>query len=56
MNLQFLWMVGIGMVVFAERPGAGVYLGAAIIIVAGLWLIWDQVRPADRVAKAIPAE
>ena len=56
MNLQFLWMVGIGMVVFAERPAAGVYVGAAIIVLAGLWLIWDQARPAARSGAAIPAE
>lgn len=54
MNLQFLWMVGIGLLVFGEAPGAGVYLGAGIVIAAGLWLIWDQTRPVD--AKVVPAE
>ncbi len=41
MNLQFLWMVGIGMVVFGETPGMAVYVGAAIIILAGAWLVYD---------------
>jgi len=54
MNLQFLWMVGIGLVAFGERPWAGVYAGAAIVIVAGSWLVWDQARP--RPAPAMPAE
>ncbi|WP_397541487.1 DMT family transporter [Roseovarius salis] len=54
MNLQFLWMVGIGLVAFGERPGVGVFLGAAIVIAAGSWLVWDQARP--RAASAVPAE
>lgn len=57
MNLQFLWMVGIGLVVFGEMPGSGVYVGAAIIAGAGLWLIWEQARPGPRpAAAAVPAE
>lgn len=54
MNLQFLWMVGLGLVIFGEAPGTGVFIGAGIVIVAGLWLIWDQVRPVS--AKVVPAE
>ena len=54
MNLQFLWMVAIGAVAFGEWPAARVYLGAAILVVAGLWLIRDQARP--RQAAAVPAE
>lgn len=54
MNLQFLWMVAIGLVAFGERPGAGVLVGAFIIIAAGSWLVWDQTRP--RQAPAVPAE
>lgn len=55
MNLQFLWMVAIGIVVFGERPGPTVYLGAAIIIAAGVWLVRDEARPR-RAPAAHPAE
>ncbi len=55
MNLQFLWMVAIGVLAFGEQPGTGVYIGATIIIAAGCWLVWDQIRPrAPKVA--VPAE
>ncbi|MCZ4351432.1 DMT family transporter [Roseovarius aestuarii] len=62
MNLQFLWMVIIGAVVFGELPGAVVYLGAALVIAAGAWLIYDQAAPgpairrATRKASAVAAE
>lgn len=61
MNLQFLWMVALGMVVFGEVPGVMVFVGAAIIIAAGAWLIYDQAVPKPRVAvpakpRIMPAE
>lgn len=60
MNLQFLWMVAIGAVVFGEMPAPVVWLGAAIVIGAGAWLIFDQRsarRPrAARARRVIPAE
>ncbi|RKF17058.1 DMT family transporter [Roseovarius spongiae] len=62
MNLQFLWMVVIGALVFGEAPGPGVYLGAGIVIGAGAWLIYDQAAPAIALRRAarghaaIPAE
>ena len=55
MNLQFLWMVVIGALAFGEWPGAGVWLGAAIVVAAGTWLVWDQTRPRTP-AHAVPAE
>ena len=55
MNLQFVWMVMIGFVLFGEIPGPGVYLGAAIIILAGSWLVWDQAR-AEQTKRVVPAE
>lgn len=55
MNLQFLWMVAIGSLAFGERTGAGVFLGAALLIAAGAWLVWDQVRTHAPKA-AVPAE
>ncbi|MEM7597248.1 MAG: DMT family transporter [Pseudomonadota bacterium] len=56
MNLQFLWMVVIGAVAFGEVPGIGVYLGAAIIIGAGCWLVWDQTRGVSHPRRVVPAE
>jgi drug/metabolite transporter (DMT)-like permease len=56
MNLQFLWMVAIGAAVFGEVPGAALYLGAALVITAGAWLIYDQAFPGVDARKAMPAE
>lgn len=55
MNLQFLWMVLMGFVIFGEIPTIGVYLGAACIILASSWLVWDQTRMPAR-SRVIPAE
>ena len=55
MNLQFVWMVAIGAIAFGEETGPGVLLGAALLILAGSWLVWDQVRtPAPK--AVVPAE
>lgn len=54
MNLQFLWMLLIGFTVFGEVPESGVYVGAAIVILAGSWLVLDEAR--NRNTAAIPAE
>ena len=56
MNLQFLWMVAIGATVFGEVPGIALYLGAALVITAGGWLIYDQAFPGVEARKVIPAE
>ena len=45
MNLQFVWMVCLGAVVFGEVPAANIYLGVAIVIGSGVFLIWDQMQP-----------
>ncbi|MDC0343458.1 DMT family transporter [bacterium] len=45
MNLQFAWMVIIGALFFGEFPSAGTYLGVAIVMGSGLFLIWDQLSP-----------
>ncbi|KZY31164.1 hypothetical protein A3731_24100 [Roseovarius sp. HI0049] len=55
MNLQFLWMVAIGFVAFGETPWMGVFVGAAIVIAAGSWLVWDQTRPRQE-TRIVPAE
>jgi len=51
MNLQFVWMVVLGALGFGEWPGPGTFLGVAIVVGSGLFLVWDQVvqrpeRPA----------
>lgn len=56
MNLQFLWMVAIGFVAFGETPWMGVFVGAAIVIAAGSWLVWDQTRPRPEDTRIVPAE
>lgn len=48
MNLQFVWMVGIGVFGFGELPGVGAILGAALVIGSGLWLVADEALPARR--------
>ncbi|WP_146345211.1 DMT family transporter [Falsiphaeobacter marinintestinus] len=49
MNLQFVWMVGLGAVFFGEYPAANTYLGVAIVIGTGLFLVWDQfTKPEQR--------
>lgn len=45
MNLQFVWMVAIGALIFGEFPGASTFLGVAIVIGSGMFLVWDQFAP-----------
>ena len=52
MNLQFVWMVGLGAVFFGEMPAANIYLGVAIVIGSGVFLVWDQMQPEG--AAAVP--
>lgn len=42
MNLQFVWMVVLGVVFFGEYPATGTYFGVSIVIGTGLFLVWDQ--------------
>lgn len=42
MNLQFVWMVAIGLVVFDEVPGTGTIMGALLVVASGLWLIAEE--------------
>jgi drug/metabolite transporter (DMT)-like permease len=45
LNLQFVWMVGLGAVFFGEMPASNTYFGVAIVIATGLYLVWDQFSP-----------
>ena len=55
MNLQFVWMVLIGAVIFGEVPDMAVILGAGLMLAAGVWLVLDQSRAA-RPVMGMPAE
>ena len=41
---RIIIMVVLGMVVFSERPNALVYLGAALIIASGVYIMWREQR------------
>lgn len=43
---QLLGSVAVGWVVFGDWPDAMTWLGAAVIVCAGLWIGWSQRRPA----------
>ncbi|MBE1284618.1 MAG: EamA family transporter [Rhodobacteraceae bacterium] len=55
MNLQFVWMVLLGAVFFGEFPAAGTYLGVAIVVASGMFLVWDQFTPEDQRAPLFPS-
>lgn len=46
MNLQFVWMVVLGWVFFAEAPAISTLLGVGIVMASGMYLVWDQFYPA----------
>lgn len=53
LNLQFVWMVAIGSLLFGESVGLNVYLGAGLVILAGMILSRQEiVRKVDAVALA----
>lgn len=57
-NVQFVWMVAIGYLMFGEATGAHVWLGAGLIVASGIWLLQAQ-RPSPATAPAaqpVPAE
>lgn len=55
-NVQFVWMVVVGHLVFGETTGAHVWLGAGLIVASGIWLVQAQ-RPAPAPqAQPVPAE
>ncbi len=53
MNLQFVWMVVIGLVAFGEIPTLGTWAGVMLVVGSGMWLVLEESfgRP-----KVIPAE
>ncbi|MFN4153213.1 MAG: DMT family transporter [Paracoccaceae bacterium] len=62
MNIQFVWMVSVGFVFFAEVPAMTTVIGALLVMCAGGIALMEQAR-VDRVAQlqgrpagAVPAE
>ncbi len=45
---SILFAMAIGFVVFSETPSGAVMLGAAIVISAGLTVVWQESRPAPK--------
>ncbi|WP_425038790.1 DMT family transporter [Primorskyibacter sp. S187A] len=41
-NVQFVWMVVVGMVIFHEVPAAHTVSGAVFIVLSGLFLVYEQ--------------
>jgi drug/metabolite transporter (DMT)-like permease len=59
MNLQFVWMLGIGALFFSELPGPAVIFGGGLVIFSGLALSvqeWWIDQRAQAVALAMPGE
>lgn len=46
MNLQFVWMVGLGALIWREFPDPRIYVAAALVVAAGAVLVWDEWQPA----------
>lgn len=55
-QVQFLWMVVIGQGIFGEATSAHIWLGAGLVIAAGLWLVQMQRRLAGSPTAAQPSE
>ena len=51
MNLQFVWMVILGALIFGEIPAGGTLLGVGIVVGSGLFLIYDQMLPESAVPR-----
>jgi drug/metabolite transporter (DMT)-like permease len=47
LNLQFVWMVLLGAVFFGEVPATGTYLGAGLVVLTSLFLVWEQLAPGS---------
>lgn len=50
LNIHFLWMVVIGFLAFDEVPSALLVTGAVIVILANVYLVYDQCRPRLQMA------
>ncbi len=50
---SILWSVGIGWVAFSDAPGWSTLLGAALIVVSGLYILHRELR-RSRLARGLP--
>jgi S-adenosylmethionine uptake transporter len=53
MNLQFVWMVVIGLLAFGEIPTLGTWAGVVLVVGSGFWLVFEESFGRPRI---IPAE
>jgi drug/metabolite transporter (DMT)-like permease len=53
MNLQFVWMVVIGLLAFGEVPTLGTWAGVVLVVGSGFWLVFEEAFSRPRI---IPAE
>lgn len=56
MNLQFVWMLLIGGLVFDEAVSPGTWIGGLLVISSGLYLFWRQAQPLVAVPKRASAK
>ncbi|WP_323767306.1 DMT family transporter [Marinovum sp.] len=56
MNLQFVWMVLIGLLVFNEVPTMSTLLGAFIVMISGAYLVLDQVQSQRTPGRPRPVD
>ncbi|MBL4558346.1 MAG: DMT family transporter [Rhodobacteraceae bacterium] len=54
--LQLVFAIALGMVAFGERPEPAVFLGAAVIVGAGLFTLWRERRTAPAALHKAPAD
>lgn len=54
MNLQFVWMVLIGLVFFQEVPAMTTLIGVAMVVGSGIWLVLEE--QMGRGTRVVPAE
>ncbi len=54
LSVQFVWMVGLGFLLFDEQPTVQVYLGAALIVVAGALLARQELAKVRPLSLATP--
>jgi drug/metabolite transporter (DMT)-like permease len=48
-----IWAVGYGLVLFGDFPDAFTWMGAAVVVAAGITMIWRD-RQLDRAAAQSP--
>jgi len=55
MNIQFVWMVAVGFLFFAEVPALTTVLGAGLVMAAGGIALLDQARQDRRSQRPLPS-